>query len=94
MTDNNTLHCCNNCRFYAEHYIKRDTKFIALSQGHCGHINRNVRKLIRNPQFTTDCDKWQSKELTQIEQKKSIKKLLTNIEKSLASLAEVLNNDS
>ena len=88
-----TPHSCNNCKYYAEHYIKCDTKFIALAQGHCKQGNKFLRNLIRNTQWDRGCDKWESNNTKRDEQKKSIKLILSNIEKSLGKIAEVLNND-
>ena len=77
---------CENCRYFAQHYVKERAGYHAAKCGRCTNINR--KKL--NPVL---CERWADNTVKKEERKKAIKDILEFMSDRLDEIAAVLKDD-
>lgn len=83
---------CATCKFFYQHYVKCETKFMTTNCGHC--FNRNLTpKEKRSFPFLNGCDFWEQQETNIEEQNKTIKSIISAINKRLEKIYDFLNSD-
>lgn len=84
-------HSCKNCKYYVPHYIKRGSQLREVI-GHC--TKKTYPKRYRGAYILHNtCEEWKEKE-PQIDCKREIIKTLENMEKHLADIALLLQDDT
>lgn len=82
---------CENCRYYRRYYIIEKSQYKYVHYGYCGHhyMTTRERKLIP---YIAECESWEQ-ELQAVERREPIKKVLRDMRKQLADIAEILKDD-
>jgi len=75
---------CKNCRYYCQHYVKSDKKFVAAN---CGHCKKRVGKSLEI------CRHWESMEIVLEKRKRSIINTIEDMAKRLNEITEVLTDN-
>lgn len=83
---------CKTCKYFNQHYVKLDTKFMATNCGHCFNRNLTPREK-RNFPFLNGCDLWEQQEINLDERNKTIENIIRNINERLQQIYEFLNAD-
>lgn len=76
---------CENCKYYAQHYIMRNKDYHITNCGHC--LKRKDKKILPFP-----CKYWDDIAIKEEERKKSIKQTLEMICERLNNIADVLKD--
>lgn len=87
QTDQSKEKKCANCRYFAQHYSKKNTRFITVA---CGHCLKQTNKKIR--QFE-NCNDWEDIIIKKEERKRIIKEAIVLISESLSELTMILKDD-
>ena len=87
----NQQHNCGNCRYFAQHYSKRNTRFDKVFCGHC--LNTNYKSVKPKRPFDL-CDYWEDMKMQIAEREQAIKEVLKSMTKHLNEIALVLKDDS
>lgn len=88
----NNKKCCENCKYYFQHYGWIANQFIKICCGHC--INRNLTaKEKRSFPFNNGCEEWQPKKNEIARQKKNLKDILDYMAKRLDEIKTWLESN-
>lgn len=83
---------CNNCRYFIRHYTINNLRFTNVG-GHC--VNSELYGKIKNRnKIRTDCCFWEPYEMQVAERRKKIKDTIVKMEKQLADILVILNNEN
>lgn len=90
MENNKT---CKNCKNFRQHYVKRNTIFLAIEGGHCVHRKLNtVRKKTRFAP-RENCEFWESGEELKPKRREDIKNVLREMNEHLRQIEIILKDD-
>lgn len=84
---------CKNCKYFYLHYVRSDTTFAPLLQGHCSNdkIPRKERKY--NMPYNNCCGLWESDEGKKNERKERIVSMLKSMRTYLRHIEQILKED-
>ena len=84
---------CESCRYFLQHYIKKNTSFQRTRCGHCVNRQLNGSRVRKKYELHKNCEYWESNERQKEERREHIKEVLKDIEKHLNEIAIILKND-
>lgn len=84
---------CKNCKFFKKHFVKSNTQFKAIFEGHC--INDKISWKVRKNNMPCDnvCEKWESDKEVKEEREETIKEVLKNMRTTLIHIENILKDD-
>jgi hypothetical protein len=84
---------CKNCKYYLEHYVKLEDRFLTLNDGHC--INQKIFSTRKRNKYALkkDCEQWESNASRKQETKRAILKRLERICDVISQMAQILKYD-
>lgn len=84
---------CKNCRYYLEHYVKLDSRFETLHEGHCINKDLNGRYIRNKFRLHDNCGYWEADDVRKAERKESIGIILKSMAQRLNEIAVILKDD-
>lgn len=84
---------CETCKYFLQHYIKRDTVFHRICCGHCVNRQLNGKWVRKKYVLHENCEYWESNEEKIVERSGSIKNVLRNMEEHLNEISMILKDD-
>lgn len=85
---------CESCRYFLQHYIKKNTSFQRTRCGHCVNRQLNGSRVRKKYELHKNCEYWESNEEKICERRVSIEETLRYIEEHLNEIAIILKDDS
>ena len=95
MKEEITTQSCKNCRYFIQYYAKGDsrtTHFLPVNSGVCLHHRLTPKEKTKFP-FEEGCSFWETIEIQKAERKEKIINVLRAMEKHLADIAIILNQE-
>lgn len=85
---------CKTCKFFLQHYIKKNTTFWSINCGHCVNRQLNGPRVKNKYALHQNCEFWESGEGNKAERLENIKEVLRDIKKHLNEIAIILKDDN
>lgn len=84
--------CCNNCRYFLQHYIKDNTVYRVIFCGHCINRNLNPQNKKKRP-FNVACEFWETIEIKKAERENAIKDILRSMAQRIEEITDILKDE-
>lgn len=78
---------CINCKYYIEHFIWFNCKFIKANCGHCA-VNPNTKKFRKTLPLANGCPKWEDENIKYLEFHERIVSKLKQMSKQINYLVQ------
>lgn len=83
---------CKNCKFYSEHYIKRNSRLLAVG-GRCLNEKFKGKYQENKPQLYDNCEYFEINTQTIERRKERIIEVLTEMRDKISDIALILKSD-
>lgn len=85
---------CETCKYFLQHYVMDNSRFIKTCCGHCINSQLNGSEVRNKGALHENCGLWEWNGEEKAERKKYIKITLAHMQKHLSEIASILKNDS
>lgn len=83
---------CNNCKYFIQHYIKKDIKYHPIG-GHCINDKSPAAQKRKIINICGSCSFWESNSAKKAKREEKIKLTLVEMQESLKQIALILQDD-
>lgn len=86
---------CDDCRFFARYYIKRESGSLGeTNSGYCKINGQAKNAILKRNNKTYICENWEKKEIQVSQRRENIIDTLSNMAKQIHEIAMILQSDS
>lgn len=85
---------CKTCKFFLQHYIKRNSTFVNINCGHCVNSQLNSSRVKKKYELHPNCEFWESNEGKIVERREHIKEVIKHMEEHLNEIAIILKGEA
>ena len=81
--------CCENCKYFIKHYVKKNLKFIRTNYGHCA---KSFFKC-RNNNSSNFCEAWEKQKNNKVKTKNNVKQIMLDMHKKLDEISIFISHN-
>lgn len=84
---------CKSCKYFLQHYIKKNSSFREVCCGHCVNSQLNDSRVRNKYALRENCEFWEAVEEKKDGRMQSIKEVLAHMQKHLSEIASILKDE-